>query len=124
MPIIELFDRKFRQNQVSYMMVAVLALLDNLSSEGTSKLKDVVDSFKEFYLTRINNGKLPEKSNARMANVTALTEGQIRTLILEQPLQALRGLIDYDERTDNLQFKEDLTSELDWKTEKIGRAHV
>lgn len=118
MSIIELLDRKFRQNQVSYMMVTVLAFLNSMMPNGTANFSEVVENFKDYYIKRINTGKVPEKQSARMSNATQLKDSQIRTLLLEQPLQALRGLIDYDERTNTLQFKEDLTSELNWKTEK------
>lgn len=118
MTVVELFDNKFRHNQVSYMMVTILAILNNISVAGSADIKSVVEDFKRFYISRIKAGKISEKPNARLSRVDTLTDNQIKTIMLEQPLQALRGLIDYDERTELLQFKEDHTAELNRKTIK------
>ena len=118
MPILNSFEQKFKRRQFSYMMVTVLALLKNLSPEGTARLENVAETFRDFYLTRIRVGKVPEKDNAIMSRVESLSIGQIASTMLKQPLTALRELIHFHEETNTLRLSEELFVELNWKTEK------
>jgi hypothetical protein len=111
----EVFERKFRQRHASYMMVTVLAMLDYLSPGGSVELSDVVQGFRAYYATRINNGKVPEKEDKKMSRVQLLSDAEVKNLIITQPLAALSDLISYDENTGLVQINQELASELNNK---------
>ena len=115
---INFFDQKFNSKQYSYMMVTLLAFLDNVNNTGYADMGNVVESFKQFYLNRVKAGKIPEKQTARMFKVESLNNSDIKNIMLEQPLSALRDLIDYDEHTNTLHFNKKRGLEIDWKTKK------
>lgn len=118
MSISGLFDSKFSHNQASYMMVTVLAILDNLSPTGSSEISKITAGFKKFYQSRVKNGKLAEKPNMKMSKVQSLSDGDIKALMLAQPLHALRDLISFDEQHGILQFRQDLVPEMNRKTKR------
>mgnify|MGYP000846289623 CR=1 FL=1 len=118
MSIAELFDQKFGHKQTSYMMVAVLALLDNLNQEGGASIDDVATSFKAFYLERRRKGRQPERDGAVLARVETLSDSKIRETMLKMPMPAFQDVIDVDQARGYLYFKPKVLAKLNWKTIK------
>lgn len=118
MSIIEIFDKKFERKQASYMMVTVLALLDNLSVEGSAPIEKVAYSFKEFYAERLRKGRKPERDGIALARIDTLSDSKIRETMLKMPLVYMEGVIDVDKAKGHIHFKGKLRDELNWKAIK------
>ncbi len=128
MSIIQKFDQSFNHRQASYKMVAVLAILENLNSEGAISIDYVARSFKLFYKKRAENDKLPEKQDKKMSRVLSLTDGEVKSLLVSQPLPALRGLVIYDEPKELVEFDKSIIGDLDSRIvkdlKKIAYKHL
>ncbi len=118
MSVVSAFDSKFSHRQTSYMMVTVLAILNSMDDDGLAKIEKVVENFKTFYETRAKNGKLPEKEGTRMSKVSSLNNEDIKSLILGNPLTALKDLIEYIEDKGALKFKDHVLKELNERTKR------
>lgn len=116
MSIAEILDKRFEQKQTSYMMVTVLAVLDNLNSEGRASFDAVVKSFKEFYMDRLRKGRPPEREGAVLVRVASLSDGKIRWTMLDEPLASLQNILAVDSVSGYVQFKHEVLAELNWKT--------
>ncbi len=112
MSILRDFDQKFRQGQASYMMVTILAMLDLCPPFEGVALDDVVSYFQGFYESRQRYGKVPEKDKQRMASVLSMSKGEIRSLMLRNPLEALRDFIVYAPDKGEVRFADGIAEEL------------
>jgi len=112
MGILEELERKFKHRQSSYMMVTILAMLDLSLGAGTVTIDEAVQYFREFYETRKQYGKKPEKKGQKLASVSSMSDSQIKNLMVNMPLNALSDFILYDADKEELTFREDINQEL------------
>ena len=70
----------------SYKPVFLLAFFDHMDEEGVARLEDVVESFMEFYETRIQQGLVAEKRSGLLTQIE-YTRKDIETLILANPFR-------------------------------------
>lgn len=70
----------------SYKPVFLLAFFDHMDEEGVARLEDVVESFMEFYETRIQQGLVAEKRSGLLTQIE-YTRKDIETLILTNPFR-------------------------------------
>jgi len=96
--IITEFDKNFRSRQTSYKMVTVLSLLDVCDNNGKASVEKVAERFKEFYQKRFEEGKIVEKEDKKIFNINEISLGQIREILLQNPVYYLeeKGLLVYD----------------------------
>jgi len=67
--------------------VFLLAILDHVDGRGRARLDEVVQTFRDFYLMRSRRGLPIEGPNLRMADVDNLSDGDIRSIILQMPFR-------------------------------------
>ena len=75
----------------SYKPVFLLALFDQLNSEGEASLDGIVDSFAEFYEDRIRDGKIPEKKPCIFTK-GGYTQKDVERLILSMPFKRFEDM--------------------------------
>jgi superfamily II DNA or RNA helicase len=85
----------------SYKPVMLLALLDNVDSNGRASLAAVVSSFRRFYEQRRQDGLAVEKPNLRLANIENLDDATVQRVMIEMPFEKF-------ERRKYLQYARDL----------------
>ena len=124
MSIIEKLDSNLRQHQSTYKMVTFLSMLDCALPKGEAHINIVTDYFKKFYRIRMDNGKLPEAEDKKMAKVKYLKEIEIKSLLLENPIPRLIDFIEYNKETKLLKFKDQVLREINRETEAYLRRLV
>lgn len=112
MSIVNRFDEKFKQRQTSYKMVTVLALLENVTTDGSADFDNVVNSFLNFYLDRQEKGKNPEIERAKMSIPEQLSSSQIKNTILKGPVTHLEELIEFDPENNQIKFSDNTYKDL------------
>jgi len=112
MEILEELERKFKHRQSSYMMVTVLAMLDLSLASEIVKLDEAVRYFRDFYETRRQFGKKPEKEGQKLASISSMNNTQIKSLMVNMPINALSDFISYDADKEELTFREHVSREL------------
>lgn len=117
MTIITDLDNSFKRRQTSYKMATILAILEGCSPEGTIHIDHLTKLFKKYYEYRANYNKPIETEKSDMKNVRSLTENHIKSLLIKNPISALRDFIIYDSDTELVKFHDELIKEL--TTEKI-----
>ena len=75
----------------SYKPVFILALLDQLNRDGEAALSGIVDSFTEFYESRIRLGKIPEKKPCIFTK-GGYTQKDVERLILNMPFKRFEDM--------------------------------
>jgi superfamily II DNA or RNA helicase len=82
----------------SYKPVMLQSLLACLDEQGKARLDEVVRGFHSFYLQRERNHFTVERSTARMARASALSEEEVRTVMLSMPFEKFerRRYLRYD----------------------------
>jgi len=74
--------------QYSYKLVLLRAMLAMADDNGGVDIDGVVDSFRDYYLARVNAGLVVDRQGAAINNVLAMSIGAIRTLVLDNPFGA------------------------------------
>ena len=110
--IIKEFDKKFAKKQSSYLMVAILAILDTCSPEGEAYVDEVVERFRSFYDWRISNNKLAEKTERKLADIASLNNNQVKNEMLRNPIHYMTEFIDYDTAKNILSFKKNVWDQI------------
>jgi len=110
--ILKDFDRKFSKKQASYLMVAVIALLDASSADGMADVDEVVKKFRSFYDWRISNNKLAEKTNRSLSNIASLNDNQVKNEMLQNPINYMSEFVEYDRDRNLLTIKRDVWDQI------------
>jgi len=110
--VVSKLDENLKRRQASYKMVTVLAMLETTSHNGIASVSNVVDYFREFYQRRQRYGKVPEKDKQAMAKVSSMSDAQIKSLLLRNPVKYLQGIVIHDAKRDELRFSEQIENEL------------
>ena len=84
----------------SYKPVLMLSILDTIDERGRVKIAKMIERFRDFYLTRANEGKTVEKQTISLSRVTDLELGEIQAIILKMPFEKFerRRYLEYDKR--------------------------
>jgi hypothetical protein len=82
----------------SYKPVLVLAMLSHADEQGIALIDDVVQSFHQFYLDRLDSGLEVERQGLRMAQAKSLLKGDVRVVMLGMPFRKFeqRKFMAYD----------------------------
>jgi len=109
----------------SYKPVFLLAMLDRVNKRGVALLKDVVDSFKDFYAERNRQGKTVEKRNNRMKNFVDLSMEEISGIVLQMPFEKFerRRFMKYDRDLAYIRFEYRLWRKVTPALEKKMKQH-
>lgn len=83
----------FQSKQASYKMVLILSLLKSIDKTGKALLNKIVESFLQYYIDRQRDGNTIEKEDKVVSKLDSLTTNQIRSLILENPYNALSSVL-------------------------------
>ncbi|QKD81917.1 hypothetical protein HPC62_06625 [Thermoleptolyngbya sichuanensis A183] len=71
----------------SYKPVLLLGLLQLADSSGKIKIPDLVTFFKAFYLKRLQNGEIVEKTGSKMVRIAELSDRDIESILLSMPFE-------------------------------------
>ena len=84
----------------SYKPVLMLSILDTIDERGRVKIAKMIERFRDFYLTRANEGKTVEKPTISLSRVTDLELGEIQAIVLKMPFEKFerRRYLEYDKR--------------------------
>jgi len=84
----------------SYKPVLMLCILDTIDERGRVKTAKMIERFRDFYLTRANEGKTVEKPTISLSRVTDLELGEIQAIVLKMPFEKFerRRYLEYDTR--------------------------
>lgn len=82
----------------SYKPVMLQSLLSCVDEQGKARLEEVVHAFHSFYLRRERDGLCVERPSARMARAGALSEEEVRGVMLSMPFEKFerRKYLRYD----------------------------
>jgi hypothetical protein len=82
----------------SYKPVLLLALLDKVDEDGRASINDVAQAFHAFYLGRLQLGLPVERAGMRMQQADALSQDEVRIVMLEMPFRKFeqRKYLSYD----------------------------
>jgi hypothetical protein len=82
----------------SYKPVMLLSLLDRLDEQGKGRHDEVVRGFHSFYHQREQDGFIVERPIAKMARASALSEEEVRGVMLSMPFEKFerRRYLHYD----------------------------
>lgn len=100
------FIRTDTRFSTSYKPVLLKAMITLADSEGRVKIADLVNSFKDFYLTRQQHGKTVGAPGAFMAEVAQKTDRQISQEMFRMPFEKYesRGLLGRSRDLDYVAF--------------------
>ncbi|PKM81988.1 MAG: hypothetical protein CVU89_06515 [Firmicutes bacterium HGW-Firmicutes-14] len=121
MSILTDLESQFRRRVASYMMVTILAMLDNVDSEGKAKMDDIIIYFKKFYEQRKFYGKKPEKDILLMSKIPAVSEARIKETLITNPVKALSDFITYRGDINQLHFTDKVLREFNTETKEKMR---
>jgi 5-methylcytosine-specific restriction protein B len=83
----------FQSKQASYKMVLILSLVESIDNTGKASLNKVVENFIQYYKDREESGIIIEKEGSVINNLDSLKASRIRSLILENPYNALSSVL-------------------------------
>lgn len=76
--------------QGSYKLVLFKYLFEMMDNEGYAPAREIISAFKNFYIQRINSGKIPDKNvDSRIKNAHISSNSQIYAVIKEDPYAAI-----------------------------------
>ena len=73
----------------SYKLVLLNSVFELADDQGVAVFSDVVNSFRQFYVDRIATHGSADKPRAQVNNINALSGASLKTLIAENPLNAI-----------------------------------
>lgn len=74
--------------QFSYKLVLLRAMLSTVDSDGWVDVDVIVQSFRDYYLQRIDRGLRPDDEGAVVNSIESMSSGELRRHILENPFAA------------------------------------
>ncbi len=82
----------------SYKPVMLQSLLAHVDEQGKARLDEVVREFHSFYLKRERDGLIVERPSAKMAKAAALSQEEVRGIMLAMPFEKFerRRYLRYD----------------------------
>jgi superfamily II DNA or RNA helicase len=108
----------------SYKPVFLQAMLRRVDATGRAKMSDVVTDFRKFYERRQSAGLLVETVRARLARVGAMSDDEVREVMLQMPFEKFerRAFVRYDRDLAYVRFEPEL-----WRrfgAEDVTRLHT
>lgn len=90
----------------SYKAVLLLALMELVDDDGKIRLRDVVNYFRHFYLSRLQEGKAIDVDGTAINDVANMTDTEIARVILVNPFEKFekRGFLEIDEHSETISF--------------------
>ncbi|MGI5837905.1 MAG: restriction endonuclease [Chloroflexota bacterium] len=94
----------------SYKPVMLLAMFDNVNSDGTINENTLVESFRAFYVARSKKGLQPEVSSSLLSRPESASLSDVRKLLIRYPLDRfiIQGFIEHLPEEGLIRFRPEL----------------